>query len=363
MAQRYNQYHEEQNSKKLHQLDEVCQDLPPYVTEYLESLYSSCAVSTRIAYANDIKSFLLDMQKQNSYFAKYESIKDIPLELIGQLDFHDLQHYLNALRTEKYNKVRKNITTTEVSNARRLRVRASLSGWFRYLYINHLISANPVEGVGKIKETESKAIDRLSVKESQKLMQGVETGSFGTDRQQKFEEKTRYRDTAIIKVLLETGIRISECIGLNLDDIDFDEHYFWVIRKGGGADKLYFNDDVAAALKDYIDLERPQYASENENAVFMSLRRQRITVRSVQTLMKKYGTAILHKPNLSPHKLRKTYGTLLYEQTSDLKLVQDVLGHRTPAVTERYYVDHTNKQNNITTDLYGVLNKKDDSGK
>lgn len=363
MAQRYNQYHEEQNSKKLHQLDEICKDLPSYVTEYLESLYSACEVSTRIAYAKDIKSFLQEMQKQNSYFAKYESIQDIPLELIGQLDFHDLQHYLNALRTEKYNKVRKNITTTEVSNARRLRVRASLSGWFRYLYINHLVPANPVEGVGKIKETESKAIDRLSVQESQRLMQGVETGSFGSERQQIFEEKTRYRDTAIIKVLLETGIRISECVGLDLDDIDFDEHYFWVIRKGGGADKLYFNDDVAAALKDYIDLERPQYAKEDEKAVFMSLRRQRITVRSVQTLMKKYGTAILHKPNLSPHKLRKTYGTLLYEQTADLKLVQDVLGHRTPAVTERYYVDHTNKKNNITTDLYGVLNKKDDSEK
>lgn len=361
MANRYNQYHEEEKTKQVQKLDDICMELPPYANEYLESLYAACETSTRIAYANDIRSFLQDMQKQNSYFAQYASIKDIPVDLIGRLDFHDIQHYLNSLRTEKYSKTRGTKSTSEVGNARRMRVKASLSGWFRYMYVNRLIPANPVEGVGRIKEKESKAIDRLSVRESQKLMEGVESASSGSGRQKIYEEKTRLRDTAIVKVLLETGIRVSELVGLDLDDIDFDERYFWVIRKGGSSDKVYFNDDVAAALNDYIENERPNYAKEGEKALFLSIQKKRMSVRTIQAMMKKYGTAIIHKTNLSPHKLRKTYGTLLYEQTSDLKMVQDVLGHRTPAVTERYYVDHTNKLSAKKIDLYNNTPDKSDN--
>lgn len=84
----------------------------------------------------------------------------------------------------------------------------------------------------------------------------AETGDGMTDHQKKFQRNTKARDFALISLLLGTGIRVSECVGLNLNDVDFETNAFTITRKGGNQAILYFGDEVASALKDYIDHER-----------------------------------------------------------------------------------------------------------
>ena len=111
------------------------------------------------------------------------------------------------------------------------------------------------------------------------------------------------RDLAIISLLLGTGIRVSECVGLNIDDIDFNNNAFTVTRKGGNRSTLYFSDEIKAVLIDYMEERKEK--NINEKALFLSLRDKRISVRAVEYLVKKYAKIISPLKN-HPHKLRST---------------------------------------------------------
>ena len=150
---------------------------------------------------------------------------------------------------------------------------------------------------------------------------------------------TRLRDLAILTLFLDTGIRVSELVGINIDDIDFSLNGFLVTRKGGNQAILYFPDEVAEVLRDYLKVRLNISPLEgHEDALFLSLQRKRISVRAVQVMVKKYATlAAPLKKHLSPHKLRSTFGTNLYHETGDIYLVADVLGHSDVNTTRRHY--------------------------
>ena len=133
---------------------------------------------------------------------------------------------------------------------------------------------------------------------------------------------------AILTLLLGTGIRVSECVGLDLNDIDPKNNGIKVHRKGGSEVMVYFGDEVAEALDAYLDerLEMEPQEGSTE-AVFLSMQNRRINVRSVVTTVK----------NITPHKLRSTYGTTLYQETGDIYLVADVLGHKDVNTTKKHY--------------------------
>ena len=147
------------------------------------------------------------------------------------------------------------------------------------------------------------------------------------------------RDVAILTLLLGTGIRVSECVGLNTDDLNFEENSMFVTRKGGKEMILYFSDEVASALKAYLaERKDVQPLPGHEGALFLSLQRRRITQRAIENLVKKYAAiAAPLKRKISPHKLRSTYGTTLYNETGDIYLVADVLGHADVNTTRKHY--------------------------
>ena len=146
------------------------------------------------------------------------------------------------------------------------------------------------------------------------------------------------RDTAILTLFLGTGIRISELVGLNDDSVNFEDNSFVVTRKGGGQAILYFSDEVAFALKEYIAAKKNDpKIPENENALFLSMQYKRINVRSVEFLVKKYSKTVTPLKKITPHKLRSTYGTRLYNETGDIYVVADVLGHKDVNTTKRHY--------------------------
>ncbi|HEY8419327.1 MAG TPA: tyrosine-type recombinase/integrase, partial [Clostridia bacterium] len=134
------------------------------------------------------------------------------------------------------------------------------------------------------------------------------------------------------------GIRISELVGLNIEDIDFDSNAFTVIRKGGNSTILYFSDEVAAALKKYLEQRlNLEDVPKEERALFLSIQNKRISVRAVQNLVTKYARIVSPLKKITPHKLRSTFGTELYRATGDIYIVADVLGHSDVNTTKKHY--------------------------
>ena len=189
--------------------------------------------------------------------------------------------------------------------------------------------------VPKIREKE---IIRLNQDEIKTLLKEAESGSGLSQKQKQFHEKTKVRDCAILALMLGTGIRVSECVGLNLDDLDLEENGIHIHRKGGKESTVYFSDEVAQYLKRYFEERTAQDLDlQQEPALFLSLRKQRIAVRSVEYLVKKYAAIATPKKKITPHKLRSSYGSALYAKTNDIYLVADVLGHSDVNTTKKHY--------------------------
>ena len=170
--------------------------------------------------------------------------------------------------------------------------------------------------------------------------------------QQKYQKITAKRDFAILSLFLGTGIRVSECVGININDVDLENNAFIVTRKGGNQVVLYFPPEVAEALADYMEERADTEALPgHENALFLSLQRRRITQRAVQNLVKKYASvAAPLKSRISPHKLRSTYATNLYNETGDIYLVADVLGHTSVDTTRKHYADMTDARRKMAAE-------------
>ena len=153
-----------------------------------------------------------------------------------------------------------------------------------------------------------------------------------------YYQKTKNRDLAILTLLLGTGIRVSECVGLNLTDVDFKNNGITVTRKGGSQMVVYFGEEVEKALRNYLETYRKAVTplAGYENALFLSTQRRRIGVQAVENMVKKYASQITNK-RITPHKLRSTYGTALYKETGDIYLVADVLGHKDVNTTKKHY--------------------------
>jgi site-specific recombinase XerD len=170
------------------------------------------------------------------------------------------------------------------------------------------------------------------------MLDKVESGEDLSTRQSNYHEKTKTRDLAIVTLLLGTGIRVSECVGININDIDWKNMGVKVHRKGGAEVVVYFGDEVAVALNDYYEERKGINAiAGNEEAFFLSMQRKRIGVRAVENLVKKYAKMVTNVKNITPHKLRSTYGTNLYRETGDIYLVADVLGHKDVNTTRKHY--------------------------
>ena len=193
-----------------------------------------------------------------------------------------------------------------------------------------------------------KEIVRLDPNEVAILLDQVEDGTKMTKSQMKFHDKTKVRDLALLTLLLGTGIRVSECVGLDISDVDFDNLAIKVRRKGGYEDVVYFGEEVEDALLSYLDQRKHIIPmSGHEDALFLSLQNRRMAVRSVENLVKKYASLVTTTKKITPHKLRSTYGTTLYQETGDIYLVADVLGHKDVNTTRKHYAamkdDHKRK--------------------
>lgn len=324
-------YHDEQNKQNILKLRAVLDTLPSFCKIFFRGIEEYTSTRTRLAYAYDIRLFFEFLHERNTVCAKME-ITDYPLSILEQLTRIDIEEYLEYMGL--YQKDGKDITNDERGKARKL---SSLRSFYNYFFENEMIEKNPAALVPLPKRHE-KEIIRLEPNEVAILLDQVEDGTKLTKKELEYHKKTKVRDVALLTLLLGTGIRVSECVGLDISDINFDVGGIKIRRKGGYEAVIYFGEEVETALLDYLDQrERIIPAEGHENALFLSLQNRRMAVRSVENLVKKYASRVTSLKKITPHKLRSTYGTTLYQETGDIYLVADVLGHKDVNTTRKHY--------------------------
>ena len=326
-----NNYHDEQTKQNILKMRAVLETLPSFCKTFFRGIEEYTSARTRLAYAYDLRLFFEYLHEKNPVCTKME-IKDFPITLLDDLTRQDIEEYLEYMSL--YHKDGKDITNAERGKSRKL---AALRSFYNYFYQCEMIKNNPASLVPMPKLHE-KEIIRLEPNEVAILLDQVEDGTKLTKKELEYHKKTRVRDVALLTLLLGTGIRVSECVGLDIQDVNFEVCGIKIRRKGGYEAVVYFGDEVETALLDYLEEREHIIPLEgHENALFLSLQNRRITVRAVENLVKKYSSRVTTLKRITPHKLRSTYGTTLYQESGDIYLVADVLGHKDVNTTRKHY--------------------------
>ncbi len=338
-------YHKQEDMKNTMKLRELIRDLPPYTRDFFRGIEQLTSSRTRIAYAYDLRVFFQYLHTNNSVFSGKE-VAQITLTDLESLKPVDIEEYMEYLKV--YSSAEKKVNSNETQAIKRKL--ASLRSFYKYFYKKEMITYDPAALVA-MPRLRDKNIVRLDADEVSELLDHVDSGARLSDKQLQFHEKTRVRDLAIMTLLLGTGIRVSECVGLNIHDVDFKNTGISIHRKGGKEVTVYFGDEVEEALLDYMAERNTLTAvSGHEEALFLSSQKKRISVRAVENLVKKYTQTVTVSKKITPHKLRSTYGTNLYRETGDIYLVADVLGHSDVNTTKKHYAALEDEQRRMARD-------------
>ena len=325
-------YHEQTDVENTLRLRDVLKTLPPFCRDFFRAIEPRTTTKTRNSYAYDIRIFFQFLLEQNPAFRDW-SIDAFTVDVLDQLTAVDLEEY------EEYLKVYQAGDKTETNGERGLkRKMSSLRSFYAYYFKREMIHTNPTVLVD-VPKIHQKSIIRLEADEVALLLDYIEHGGDDLTGQKKvYYEKTKDRDLALVTLLLGTGVRVSECVGLDIEDVDFKNNGIKVTRKGGNEMVVYFGPEVEKALKNYLEVRKNIIPVEgHEHALFYSTQRKRIGVQAVENLVKKYARQVTTTKKITPHKLRSTYGTALYQETGDIYLVADVLGHKDVNTTKKHY--------------------------
>lgn len=325
-------YHEQEDIENTKRIRGILKELPPFCTDFFRGIEPRTSARTRLAYAYDLKTFF-DFLKQANPELKSKKLRDLPLSLLDEIKLMDLEEYMEYLKCYSTEK-REDLMNTERGIMRKV---STVKSFYNYLYRTERIQNNPASLL-QLPKIHEKEIIRLDVDEVARFLDEVEDGECLTEKQKAYHAKTKLRDLAMMTLLLGTGLRVSECVGLNINDVDFRNGGLRIHRKGGKEVIVYFGAEVEYALQDYLS-EREHIVPEegSEEALFLSMQRKRINVRSVEKMVKKYAQLVTPLKKITPHKLRSTYGTNLYRETGDIYLVADVLGHSDVNTTKKHY--------------------------
>ncbi len=327
-------YKDKKRQQKM-RLRELISRMPSFASDYIYSKEVTTQTSTLVSYSYDLITFFEFLCDENPIL-KGKKTNEVTLDDIASLTSEDIIEYqryleLNVGKDGKYHENDKKAIARKMS---------PLRGLFLYHYQRKNIPDNPMILVPLPKLKKDKNIIRMNNYEVQSILNAIENGDPQMSKRQRMAcEKTKQRDLAILTLMLGTGIRVSECNGLDLNDVDLIVNTLTIVRKGGGQDVLYFNDEIHDVLDAYIEGERKAIKSfeGHEKALFYSSQGKRMSVDAIENLVKKYAKMVVPNKKITPHKLRSTYGTALYRATGDIRLVADVLGHENINTTITYY--------------------------
>jgi len=327
-------YHNESHQERVKKFRNILKDLPDFCREFFRGIEPNTSMLTRLNYAYDLRLFFEFITSEIKEFSEYTP-STFTIEQLKKVEATHIEMFLEYLTF--YSRPGQPDVEHENHESGKARKLSTIRSFFSYLYKKERLDKN-VASLVDLPKIHEKPIIRLEPDEVAKLLDFVESGHGLTEAQKKYHQYTQKRDIAILTLFLGTGIRISECIGLNIEDLDFEVNGFKITRKGGNQVILYFGDEVRQVLLEYLEERKKiQPLEGHENALFLSLQRRRISNRAVQQLVKKYASIVTPLKKITPHKLRSTYGTTLYRETGDIYLVADVLGHKDVNTTKKHY--------------------------
>lgn len=280
----------------------------------------------------DYKEYLI-AEKGYSKNTVIEYDNDI-IRFFNYIDINDIKKVKNIHVSKFLNHL---ITDEGISPSTRNRKLFSIRSFFKYLVKYDYIKDNPTNGIDCAKTTKNKEPIYLKARQIKSLLLQIE----------KDNSCNSIRNMAITKLFLYTGLRLSELVSLNIDDIDLDNKQIKITGKGNKERIIPLHEEVIKSIKIYLNNR-----NDNINALFISTRDNRISKRQVQRMIKKYimKTRIKNKEKITPHKLRHTFATMIYKQNKDLKVLQDLLGHESISTTEIYmHTDKQDKKKNINS--------------
>lgn len=331
------------NYKKLQQL---LDELPWYVAEYINHKQRKLSAASLLNYCHDFKIFFNWMVSEHLWSG---DVKDIPLDQLEKMTVIQVDSFLNFLHYQLNNK--------EITVNRKL---SALKSLFNYLQniaetrdLQPYIQRNVMAKIefNEIKET----METIANKMEGKILLGDEYEKFrafiahdygelnkDNKRIYNFYKMNQQRDTAIVSLILGSGLRLSELVGLDVDDIDFSKFTARVIRKGNKEQFVYFSQVAMADLQEYLNVRVAKYqVDKNNKALFISApigpkgKSRRLTARAVEKLIEKYAAAF-GKPSLSVHKLRHSFATRYHAEINDVPKLRRQLGHSSIQTTMIY---------------------------
>lgn len=338
--------------KLAERLRQILLELPEVCYDFMLSIEPNSSALTRINYAGDLRIFFVYLHNELNLFSK--DVKDLSVDDMRLIRPRHIEMFLDYLSIYE-----RNDRVLENRNLGKKRKLSAIRTFFKYMLKHQYIESLPTSIIDTPKIAE-KPIIRMDGGEVVNVLETVESGKNLSKRQEAYLKINGLRDIAILRLMLGTGIRISECIGLDINDIDLDHKSFRVLRKGGKEAILYFSDDVKGALEDYLTQRKAAAAlAGHENALFLSMQMRRITPRAVENLVAKYAKSAVPLKKITPHKLRSTFGTALYRATGDIYLVADVLGHKDVNTTRKHYADMSDENRKYAAEAV-QYHKKDD---
>lgn len=277
-----------------------------------------------------LKYILYHFKMTNEKDLKQISIRNMSLETVSKITLDDIHSFLFYL-TNTYNS----------KAATRARKVSSIRVFFNYLCNKAgLIEKNPAQNL-ETPKLDKRIPKYLTLDDSKKLLEAVND----------MDDRNKERDYAIITLFLNCGMRLSELVGINIKDINFNDQKLNVIGKGNKKRTIYLNSACMNAVNKYLAV-RPHdnVKYDSKDALFLSERQKRISNRTVQYIVKqKLKRAGLDTNKYSVHKLRHTAATLMYKYGNvDIRALQELLGHESIATTEIYtHVDNSQIRNAV----------------
>lgn len=318
--------------------------LPRFMTDFFYYLRNSVAISTRQAYLSDIVFFCNYLIKE-TLLTEAETVKDIKIDEFNKIKARDINRFLGDYCT-RYIVETKNLRSVMENHNRSLaRKKSSIAILFKFLYRDDAIENNIVDGINPIKlpKPQPDAIKRLQIDEVSIMLDAVSSGDGLTEKELQYWEKTKYRDKAILVMFTTYGLRLSELQQLNLSSFNYQRNEFTIYRKRGKESIMPLNKSVIQVIDDYIANERnfikDKIKADDEDALFISLQGNRMTVKSIRKLVKKYTSIPLgttRDKGYSPHKLRATAASSLIEYGFSIYEVQNLLDHDNVTTTQLY---------------------------
>jgi integrase/recombinase XerC len=350
-------YSKQADAENERKITALLQELPQFAKLYFDDARRSKLPRTRLGYARDLAHFFGWLQSTAGF--RGMDLRTAPPTILERLTFEDFEEYKSTMEYSSRTDARgRPLLAENTTLARRL---SALRSFMAFYYKIGAIKTNPAMYVSMPKIA-SREIIALDAEDVDLIMQTAHSTAGLTKNQIVRRKLTEKRDIAILMTLLGTGIRVSELVGLDTKSVDFRNGMITVTLKGGNDGHSYFGAEVESALRDYVENGRPRLKpAVDDDALFLSVRHQRMTVRAVELLVKDYTerAGIANADRITPHKLRATYGTQLYERSGDIKLVASTLHHKSIETTSKHYVKDSEETHDKVVRYTDELFRKD----